>query len=148
MKTSEMINHDSTFMQGYHIIEKEYDMQCPFCLALSEEHLLQNDYVFAKPDEYPVTEGHTLLIPKRHFADYFDITKVENNALQDLMKICRKQLLENDSTIVGFNIGINVGKTAGQTIFHCHVHLIPRRKKDHGNSRGGVRGIIAHNMQY
>ena len=131
------------------IIEKEFDdMQCAFCISSSEEHILQNDHAFAKPDKYPVTEGHTLLIPKRHFADYFDITEAENNAMQDLLKICRNKLLENDSTIMGFNIGINVGETAGQTIFHCHIHLIPRRKGDCGNSRGGVRGVIKHKLRY
>jgi diadenosine tetraphosphate (Ap4A) HIT family hydrolase len=90
-----------------------------------------------------VTEGHTLFIPKRHNLDYFSLEQEEVLAINQLMDSHRQLLQKEDPTIDGFNIGMNCGETAGQTIFHCHVHLIPRRKGDVENPRGGVRHIIA-----
>lgn len=122
---------------------------CLFCkLNLSNKIILANDYAFAILDKYPVTEGHSLIIPKRHFADYFDITRIEQEGINDLINIKRRQLLEADKTIKGFNIGINAGEVAGQTILHCHIHLIPRRKDDVKDARGGVRGVIAERQHY
>lgn len=127
----------------------EQQEECIFCKkAKSENIIIENDYAYAMLDNYPVSEGHTLIIPKRHFADYFDITKKEYNAIHDLTKIRRKQLLEQDSTIQGFNVGANSGEVAGQTVWHCHVHLIPRRKGDTENPRGGVRGVIPSKMDF
>ncbi|MDA3813294.1 MAG: HIT family protein [Candidatus Cloacimonetes bacterium] len=91
---------------------------------------------------------HTLIIPKRHFSDYFDITEKELIAINNLLKERRKQLLIEDKSIKGFNIGINSGEVAGQTIFHLHVYLIPRRKNDTQNPKGGVRGVIPTKMSY
>ncbi|HEX3045233.1 MAG TPA: HIT family protein [Bacillota bacterium] len=85
---------------------------------------------FCVLDLYPVTPGHSLIIPIRHFADYFDITPAELEAVQTLACLRRKQLLEWDDAILGFNIGSNCGPAAGQRIFHTHIHLIPRRKGD------------------
>lgn len=130
------------------LIEMEYDHHCVFCNTGREEYLLEGDYAYAKLDKYPVTKGHTLFIPKRHFRDYFDITEAEQRDISDLIKIRRKQLVEQDSTIKGFNIGVNSGNVAGQTIFHCHVHLIPRRIGDLEDPRGGVRGVIPSKMKY
>lgn len=121
---------------------------CLFCEMKEDNYLFENEYAYAILDKYPVTEGHTLVIPKRHFSDYFEITKVELDAVHDLLNIRRKQLLEADKTIKGFNVGINSGEVAGQTIFHCHIHLIPRRKGDTPNPRGGVRGVIPDKMNY
>jgi ATP adenylyltransferase len=122
---------------------------CPFCkLVNSKEILMEDDYVFAIEDSYPVTPGHTLIIPKRHFDNYFDINKSERKSVEELLKKRRKQLLELDKTIEGFNIGVNIGESAGQTIMHCHVHLIPRRIGDTINPRGGVRGVIPEKMNY
>ncbi len=109
---------------------------------------MEDDYVFAIEDSYPVTPGHTLIIPKRHFDNYFDINKSERKSVEELLKKRRKQLLELDKTIEGFNIGVNIGESAGQTIMHCHVHLIPRRIGDTINPRGGVRGVIPEKMNY
>jgi len=108
---------------------------CLFCdAAESENKISENDFAYAILDNGPVSEGHTLIIPKRHFEDYFDITEDEYIAVHDLIKIRRQQLLEEDSTIQGFNIVVNLGEVAGQTDRHCHVHVIPRRKGDAENT--------------
>jgi len=104
--------------------------------------------VFSTLDGYPVTKGHTLVIPKRHFLDYFDSTKEEREAIFELLEKQKYKLLKEDPTIQGFNVGINIGEMAGQSIFHLHVHLFPRRKGDIENPRGGVRGIIPSKRNY
>ena len=99
-------------------------------------------------DGFPVTEGHTLFIPKRHTSDYFGLVPAEVSAINLLMNEKKELLQSQDTTIEGFNIGMNCGEVAGQTVFHCHVHLIPRRKGDVENPRGGVRHIIAGKGYY
>ena len=131
------------------IIEEDHKEDCIFCKKVNGgKALLENDYAYATLDGYPVSEGHTLIIPKRHFADYFDISHKEHAAVHDIMRIRRKELLRGDSRIEGFNTGANSGEVAGQTIWHCHIHLIPRRKGDTPNPRGGVRGVIPSRMNY
>jgi ATP adenylyltransferase len=131
------------------IIEQEVDENCPFCDYFKNgDKPVENDHAFGKPDEYPVTEGHTLIIPIRHVAGFFDLTKKEHEAVQELLTMRKKQLTEEDQTIEGFNIGVNAGAAAGQTIFHCHVHLIPRRKGDVHDPRGGIRAVIEAKMKY
>ena len=131
------------------IIAEDYREDCIFCKKAKGGKILhKNDYAFATLDSYPVSEGHTLIIPKRHFPDYFDITQKEHIAVHDIIRIRRKELLRADSSIEGFNTGANSGEVAGQTIWHCHIHLIPRRKGDTPNPRGGVRGVIPHRMSY
>ena len=120
--------------------------QCLFCEIQANNRgriIAENSLVYAIRDGFPVTEGHTLFIPKRHTLDYFSLEQEEVLAINHLMELHRKLLQKEDPTIDGFNIGMNCGETAGQTIFHCHVHLIPRRKGDVENPRGGVRHIIA-----
>jgi diadenosine tetraphosphate (Ap4A) HIT family hydrolase len=119
---------------------------CLFCeLPLSDRKRIvaENELAYAIRDGFEVTQGHSLIIPKRHVIDYFGLIPSEANAINSLMAEQKKLLQEQDLTIAGFNIGMNCGETAGQTIFHCHVHLIPRRKGDVDNPRGGVRHIIA-----
>ena len=99
-------------------------------------------------DLFPVANLHTLIIPKRHVASYFDLTDDELREAHHLLNVQRQEILKPDSTVSGFNIGINVGSDAGQTVFHCHVHLIPRRKGDVDNPRGGVRGVIPEKRVY
>ena len=99
-------------------------------------------------DAFPVTPNHTLIIPKRHVSDYFDLYQPELNAIHLMLNARRQTVLENDPTITGFNVGINAGSSAGQTIFHVHVHLIPRRDGDVNNPRGGVRGVVANKQIY
>jgi len=131
------------------LVQDKYQAGCAFCKkSKDDEIILENEYAFAVLDGYPVSEGHTLIIPKRHFSDYFEITEKEYIAVHDLIRVRRKQLLENDKTIFGFNVGANSGEVAGQTIWHCHIHLIPRRKGDTPNPRGGVRGVIPDKMAY
>ncbi len=131
------------------LIEKEADRGCPFCdYFKNADKSIANECAFWKPDEYPVTEGHTLIIPVRHVADFFDLTKKEHEAIQELLTVRKKRLTEQDQTIEGFNIGVNAGAVAGQTVFHCHVHLIPRRKGDVEDPRGGIRAVIRSRMKY
>ena len=116
---------------------------------MKEDHyILENEYVFAIIDKFPVSEGHTLVIPKRHFPDFFEITKVELEAVYDLLSTRKEQLIQKDSTVKGFNVGVNVGEIAGQSVFHCHIHLMPRRAGDTPNPKGGVRGVIPDKMNY
>lgn len=95
-----------------------------------------------------MTKGHTLIIPIRHFTDYFEITQDEIIAIHDITRVLKKMLVEEDNSIVGFNFGVNSGKAAGQTIDHIHFHLIPRRKGDVEDPTGGVRGVIPDKMKY
>lgn len=126
-------------------------MNCLFCDVQTNDRqriIAENALAYALSDGFPVTEGHTLFLPKRHTLDYFGLVPAEVNAINALMAKQKKTLQEKDSTIDGFNIGMNCGETAGQTIFHCHVHLIPRRKGDVENPSGGVRHIIAGKGHY
>jgi len=120
---------------------------CVFCNS-GNRVIIENEFAYAILDSYPVTPGHTLIIPKRHFSDYFNITEKELLSINALLLEMRKQLLEEDKSIEGFNIGINSGEVAGQTIFHLHIHLIPRRKNDTQNPKGGVRCVIPNKMSY
>lgn len=124
-------------------------MECLFCHLPGETGVIDsNDLAFAIYDKYPVSSGHTLIIPKRHVADYFDLTEEEAVAVHALLQRQKSRLLQDDKTITGFNIGVNVGSDAGQTIFHVHVHLIPRRSGDMNNPAGGVRGVIPGRRAY
>ena len=123
-------------------------MDCPFCCEIEGRSLKSNELADVVLDGYPVTTGHSLVIPKRHVADYFDLTSHELSAINTLLADQKKQLQTHDSSITGFNVGINIGEDAGQTIFHCHVHLIPRRKGDVETPRGGVRGVIPSKQGY
>ena len=120
-----------------------------FCnQELKDSYILENEYAFAIPDKFPVTKSHSLIIPKRHFVEYFDINDKELIAVNRLIKILQKRFKKSDTSIQGFNIGINCGMVSGQTINHCHIHLIPRRKGDTEDPKGGVRGVIPNKMNY
>lgn len=98
-------------------------------------------------DSFPVNPGHTLIIPRRHVASYFDLHADEQHALWQLVNSA-KILLENRFHPDGFNVGINIGETAGQSVMHVHIHLIPRYKGDVEQPRGGVRGVIPGKQSY
>lgn len=115
---------------------------CLFCEIPQGRVVAINDLAYAIHDGFPVTPLHTLIIPKRHVENYFDLTDAEILACNRLLSEFRQQILKSDSTVEAFNIGINAGEVAGQTIFHCHIHLIPRRKGDVANPRGGIRHLI------
>lgn len=121
---------------------------CLFCELPKEKIILENNLAYAIHDGFPVTRLHTLVIPRRHVPDYFSLSRPELNACDQLLKAARAQILESDSSITGFNIGMNAGKDAGQTIFHCHIHIIPRRQGDVENPRGGVRHLIPGKGDY
>ena len=123
-------------------------MDCVFCSLPTDKIIDSNELALVFYDSYPVTECHTLIIPKRHVANYFELTKKERDAIDELLFTQKDRLLTLDRTITGFNVGINVGKVAGQSIFHVHVHLIPRRQGDMVNPKGGVRGVIPEKQQY
>lgn len=122
---------------------------CIFCYDNCESRIIiENCDMFAIYDGYPVTKGHILIIPKRHTPDYFSLSGDEILDMNNLIYLCREDILSKDQSITGYNIGMNCGESAGQTIFHCHIHLIPRRDGDTPNPRGGVRGVIPDKMSY
>ena len=123
--------------------------ECPFCELTSSSIIDESNSALAIRDAYPVTKYHSLIIPKRHVADYFELSLSERDEIQKLLENQRQQILELDQSVSGFNIGVNVGEDAGQTVFHCHLHLIPRRKGDGGpDPQGGVRGVIPGKQRY
>lgn len=121
---------------------------CVFCEIDNNRIIAQNELAYVIRDAYPVTELHSLVIPKRHVESYFEIGSAEINACNRLLCEVKQKIESADTTVTGFNIGINNGESAGQTIFHCHIHLIPRRDGDIENPRGGVRGVIPNRMNY
>nr|WP_238457935.1 HIT family protein [Alkalihalobacterium alkalinitrilicum] len=120
---------------------------CIFCNDDKLEVALENDYSFVIFDKYPVTKGHLLIIPKRHVSDFFECTMEERESFNQLLEQ-GKELLDLKFNPSGYNIGINCGEAAGQTVFHVHIHLIPRYRGDMDNPRGGVRGVIPHKQKY
>ena len=117
-------------------------MSCIFCELSSDRFIDETELTLVFRDAFPVTDLHTLIIPKRHVSDYFNLTIAERDDIQNLL-LKHKDLIENeDSSVSGFNVGNNIGLSAGQTVFHLHTHLIPRRDGDVESPRGGVRGVI------
>jgi len=121
---------------------------CVFCNLDESRIEIENDLALSFKDLYPVTNGHTLVIPKRKVQSFFDLTEEETVAMFELLHLQKEDLKNKDSSITGFNIGINDGEDAGQTIMHCHIHLIPRRSGDMEDPRGGVRGVIPEKQSY
>lgn len=121
---------------------------CIFCEMPCERIICENRLAVAIRDAHPVTGLHTLVIPKRHVANFFDLFQPERNAVFSLVEEVRLEIQNADDTVTGFNIGANAGIDAGQTVLHCHVHLIPRRSGDTNDPRGGVRGVIPESRNY
>ena len=121
---------------------------CIFCQLKKDRVIEDTKYYHVIHDLFPVSHLHTLIIPKRHISSYFDLNPPELEELSTILIRQKNILLEQDTSITGFNIGINIGEDAGQTIFHCHVHLIPRRKGDVKDPRGGIRGVIPKMQKY
>ena len=127
---------------------KNYKDKCLFC-SINLDHLVdENSFCYSAIDSFPVTELHMLIIPKRHVANYFDLNSSEICAMHDMLVKMKKTIEIKDNSVTGFNVGVNAGKDAGQSIFHVHIHLIPRRKGDVENPRGGVRGVIPGKQKY
>ena len=121
---------------------------CLFCNSKMSGVAHENDLAYASYDTYPVSDQHCLIIPKRHVADYFELSNEELIACNDLIKIVKQEVQNKDKSIKGFNVGTNSGKIAGQSIMHCHIHLIPRREGDVENPQGGVRSVIPKKQHY
>jgi ATP adenylyltransferase len=124
---------------------------CLFCELLREVSpriVDTNELSYVIEDGFPVTKGHLLVISKRHVKDYFELSEDEHRSVFDLLAKHRKQIQKEDPSVSGFNVGMNSGQSAGQTIFHCHVHLIPRRAGDVEDPRGGVRHVIPGKGNY
>lgn len=141
-------DRDDTDFRGISKLYEHRQEGCIFCELPTDRIVMENELALAIQDGFPVTEGHSLIIPKRHVYDFFELFQPELNAIQLLMQETRSKLLELYPSIDGFNMGVNSGEAAGQTIFHCHVHLIPRRAGDVGQARGGVRGVIPAKQVY
>ena len=121
---------------------------CLFCNINESGLAEENDLAYASYDSFPVTDMHCLIIPKRHVKDYFDLTDEEIIACNTLIKNIKKEIEFKDPNVKGFNIGSNAGKISGQSILHCHIHLIPRREGDVNNPKGGVRSVIPSKQHY
>ena len=124
-------------------------MSCVFCEEFipKKEKIFENDLAIAYYDGFPVSKGHILIISKNHKETFFDLTEEEQYAIIDLLNKCKKhvdELYHPD----GYNVGLNCGREAGQSVMHVHMHLIPRYKGDVENPRGGVRGVIPSKKNY
>jgi diadenosine tetraphosphate (Ap4A) HIT family hydrolase len=121
--------------------------RCPFCHLEPSRIRLENEFATAFSDAFPISEGHTLVVPKRHVASLFDLPEEEQAAVWRLVTLARGKLMD-EFRPDAFNVGVNDGPAAGQTVMHAHVHIIPRRKGDTADPRGGVRWIIPGKAQY
>ncbi len=115
---------------------------CRFCEPECEDIVAENALCYARWDRFPVTKGHLLIIPFRHTPDYFSLTTEERQAITELIEECRV-IIDEKFQPDGYNIGFNIGKVAGQSVMHCHCHLIPRYTGDTDNPKGGVRRVVA-----
>lgn len=120
-------------------------MSCPFCEIKESKH--HSNLFRVIRDKYPVSPGHSLIIPVRHAETYFDLTEGEKAQLWELVDLVKEDL-EKEFQTKSFNVGFNVGSVAGQTVPHCHVHIIPRFEGDMDDPRGGVRGVIPDKQKY
>lgn len=145
---SEKRDTDSTDLRVWNELYDKRERGCFFCEPDKKRVLVIEELVYVLQDGFPVTEGHTLIIPMRHVESMFDLTGAEINACHRLINRQMKTLRAKDKTIKGFNVGVNVGEEAGQTVMHCHWHLIPRRKGDVDNPRGGIRNLIPGKGDY
>ena len=127
---------------------KDPNNPCIFCKINNEELQFENSLAYSSIDSYPVSKFHSLIIPKRHVETYFELSNEEIHACNELILKTKEKILKQDSSVKGFNIGTNAGKVAGQSIMHCHVHLIPRREGDVENPQGGVRSVVPKKQHY
>jgi diadenosine tetraphosphate (Ap4A) HIT family hydrolase len=122
-------------------------MPCPFCNLNETRVVLRNERALALRDTCPVSPGHTLIIPKRHVDSFFLLASAEQTAMLELLRLAKKEL-DRELTPAGYNIGLNDGESAGQTVMHVHLHLIPRYKGDRADPRGGVRWVLPETAAY
>ena len=127
---------------------KDPNNPCIFCSTRKNEFIFENSLAYASKDSYPVTKFHSLVVPKRCVKNYFELNDKEILACDNLIKKLQQKIISEDSTVKGFNVGTNSGKVSGQSIFHCHIHVIPRREGDVENPQGGVRSVIPSKQHY
>ena len=127
---------------------KDPNNPCLFCNAKESGIAAENEFAYASYDTYPVSDFHCLIIPKRHVKDFFEMSDEELLACNDLILKIKDEILAKDKTVKAFNIGTNAGKISGQSIMHCHIHLIPRREGDVENPQGGVRSVLPKKQHY
>ncbi len=127
---------------------KDPNNPCIFCVIRKEELQFENRLAYSSIDSYPVSEFHSLIVPKRHVETYFELSYEEIQACNELILKTKEKISKQDSSVKGFNIGTNAGKIAGQSIMHCHIHLIPRREGDVEDPQGGVRSVIPKKQHY
>ncbi len=139
---------DTTDLRRVREESERRDPRCDFCAMPEARIVAENELAYAVRDAYPVSALHTLIIPKRHVASYFSLYEPERRAVERLIDLMHDDILERDQTVVGFNAGVNQGEAAGQSIFHCHIHLIPRRSGDDPRPRGGVRKAVRGKGDY
>lgn len=120
---------------------------CPFCSLDASRIVFADEYVLALDDAYPVSPGHALAVPRRHVVSWFDLSDVERQSLMVMLDLL-KQRIEQSAKPDGYNIGINDGPAAGQTVHHVHMHLIPRFDGDVPDPRGGIRWVISGKARY
>ena len=121
---------------------------CIFSNLLLERIVHEYKHFYVIRDAFPVTPLHSLIITKRHVVSYFQCSKAELEEIPMILDTQRTELKYLDNKITGYNIGMNIGEDAGQSIFHCHIHIIPRREDDTPNPRGGIRGVIPEKQNY
>ena len=129
-------------------MKRDPNNPCLFCNIKKSGSVHENELAYASYDSYPVSKHHCLIIPKRHIKDYFDLSNDELVACNELIQIVKKEIVKRDPLVKGFNLGTNIGKVSGQSILHCHLHLIPRREGDVDNPQGGVRSVIPNKQHY
>ena len=127
---------------------KDPNNPCLFCNIKKSGLDHENNLAYVSYDSYPVSKYHCLIIPKRHMKDFLDLTNEELISCNDLIKLMKDEIYLKDKSVKGFNLGTNIGKVSGQSILHCHFHLIPRREGDVENPQGGVRSVIPKNQHY
>ena len=144
---SQKQDRDDTDFRLWKNLYENRDENCPFC-GIEKSAKISNTLAFAIDDKYPVTKNHTLICPRRHVQSFFELGSAEFKSCLALLDELKKKISEKDKTVTGFNVGVNDGVDAGQTIFHTHIHLIPRRKGDVAESQGGIRNTIPGKGNY
>ena len=125
----------------------EQQTKCPFCKPFADDIVAKNKLCYSRWDRYPISKGHLLLMPYRHTPDFFSLTLKEKLSMLDLIETCKEILVENFKPD-GYNIGMNIGAAAGQSITHCHCHMIPRYVGDVKRPKGGIRSIVPGKRGY
>lgn len=142
-------NRDDTDFRENRCRHEVRESGCLFCTISTDRPMLREvELAYVIEDRFPVTARHLLIIPKRHEPSWFELSQGELAQCNLLLKEMREKILDEEKGVLGFNMGINAGVVAGQTVMHSHIHLIPRRKGDVADPRGGVRGVIPGMQSY